>query len=184
LSFLTILGVAAGLAMDAFAVSIASGLVIFRLQIRHILYIASMFALFQAVMPVIGWLAGIGMQGYLMSVSRWIAFGLLAGIGIKMIVESYTLKEKTPDDPTKPTLILILAVATSLDALAAGVSFGLLKLAIIRPVIIIGCVTFIFCFSGVLIGHHFGHLFEQKIEIAGGLILIGIGIKILLSGGV
>ena len=183
MSFLTLLGVAAGLAMDAFAVSIASGLVISRLKIRHILTIASMFALFQAVMPVIGWLAGIGMHGYLMSVSRWIAFGLLAGIGIKMIMESFSFKEKAPGDPTKPAMILMLAVATSLDALAAGVSFGLLELAIIRPVVIIGCVTFLFCFSGVVIGHHSGHLFEQKIEIAGGLILIGIGIRILLTGG-
>jgi putative Mn2+ efflux pump MntP len=183
MNFLSLLLIAAGLAMDAFAVSISSGVIVQHLRLKHVMRIAILFAAFQAVMPVIGWMAGVGIRSHLMSVSRWLAFGLLVAIGIKMIAESFKLKEANgrSEDPTRFLIILGLAVATSLDALAAGVSFALLRVKIIRPAIVIGLVTFGFCFAGVYIGDHFGHFFEQKIEIAGGVILIAIAVKILLS---
>jgi len=184
MNLFSLLVIAAGLAMDAFAVSISSGYIMQRLHLRHVMRIALLFAAFQAVMPLIGWFAGIGIRSYVFEISRWLAFGLLLGIGIKMIIESFKLKDPDAEkaDPTRFFLLLGLALATSLDALAAGVSFALLDVDIIRPALIIGVVTFIFCFAGVYIGDRFGHFFEQKIEIVGGLILIAIAVTILLGG--
>ncbi|MFC1502172.1 manganese efflux pump MntP family protein [bacterium] len=182
MNFLTIVVIAIGLAMDAFAVSVASGFAIRELRIRHALRIAVFFGVFQAVMPIIGWLAGLSLRDWIIHVDHWIAFGLLGFIGIKMIVESSRLdptRKKT--DPLKLIVLLILAVATSIDALVVGLTFAILQVSIFIPILVIGLITFCLSFTGVYIGDHFGHFFERKIEIAGGVILIGIGIKILIE---
>jgi putative Mn2+ efflux pump MntP len=179
---LTILVIAFGLAMDAFAVSIGSGIAIKRLRIEHALRIAIFFGSFQAVMPVVGWLAGIGMKDFISGVDHWIAFGLLSSIGCKMIYESTKMEPgKKHINPLNTSVLLFFSIATSIDALAIGVSFAFLKLAIITPVVVIGVVTFGLSFLGVYVGNRMGHFFEQKIELAGGIILIGIGIKILVE---
>ena len=179
---LTIIIVAFGLAMDAFAVSITSGLTMKHLRINSALRIAAFFGTFQAVMPLIGWLAGLSLQAYIAGIDHWIAFALLSAIGCKMIYESIQMpsKEKTSNLMDVSTL-LILSVATSIDALAVGVSFAFLRLVIITPLLTIGIVTFLLSFFGVFIGNKFGHFVEKRIEIAGGLILIGIGVRILIE---
>lgn len=178
----TILLIAVGLAMDAFAVSIASGLTMTRFRIRYVFRIALAFGLFQAIMPIIGFLAGLSIRDFLASIDHWVAFGMLSFIGCKMIYESISMDSNNKQfNPQDLLLILSLAVATSIDALAVGISLSFLKISIIRPALIIGIVTFAFSFTGVYIGKRIGHLFEKKIEIIGGLILIGIGIRILIE---
>ncbi len=168
--------------MDAFAVSIANGIAMKTLRVRHALLIASFFGGFQAVMPVIGWLAGISLKEILSSIDHWIAFGLLSAVGIKMIYESFKIKEAEEVAQNLTIyLLLMLSIATSIDALAVGLSFAFLDISIFAPVLIIGIVTFVLSYLGVVIGNRFGHLFESKIEIVGGVVLIGIGLKILLE---
>lgn len=179
-----ILLLAVGLAMDALAVSIATGLAIKKLRVRHALTVGAFFGGFQALMPVLGWLGGLGFRQYITGIDHWIAFGLLAAIGAKMIYESVKLKKEEEEkeiDELRLNFMLILAVATSLDALAVGLSLSLLKVAIIEPALIIGAVTFIISFAGVYVGDHIGHFFESKIETVAGLVLIGIGVKILVE---
>jgi putative Mn2+ efflux pump MntP len=178
----TIIFIAFGLAMDAFAVSIACGVTIKNLSIHHALKIAVSFGLFQAIMPLIGWMAGLSLIGIISGFDHWIAFGLLGLIGCKMIYESFKLEkaEKT-FDPLKAYVLLILSITTSIDALAVGLSFGVLRVLILKPVIVIGVVTFSLSLIGVVIGKRVGHFFEKKIELIGGLILIGIGVKILIE---
>ena len=183
MDILSIVLIAVGLAMDAFAVSITSGITIKRLKINNALKIALFFGLFQAVMPIIGWLAGLSLRGYISAIDHWIAFGLLSFIGCKMIYESITVQSSEKEiNPLNVYVLLVLSVATSIDALAVGVSFAFLKVPIITPVIIIGTVTFSLSYLGVYLGDRIGSFFENKIEIAGGLLLIGIGIKILVEG--
>ncbi|MFH1038950.1 MAG: manganese efflux pump MntP family protein [PVC group bacterium] len=171
-----------GLAMDAFAVSIASGFKMKVLNPAHALIIALFFGGFQALMPVIGWAAGVRFRVILSGFDHWAAFGLLAAIGVKMIYESFKLddQEQTDADFNFPVL-LTLSLATSIDALAVGLSLSFLRVAIALPAVIIGTVTFLLSFLGVVLGNKVGHFFERKIEIAGGIILIGIGIKILIE---
>jgi putative Mn2+ efflux pump MntP len=179
---ITIILIALGLSLDAFAVSIASGVAIRDLRIAHALRIALFFGTFQAIMPVIGWLAGIGLQGLISGFDHWIAFGLLGFIGCKMIYESFRLpSERKILDPLSLSVLLILSIATSIDALAVVLSFALLRVAIVTPIIVIGLITFLLSLLGSLVGGRFGHLFERKMELAGGLVLIGIGVKILLE---
>lgn len=179
---ITTLFIAFGLAMDAFAVSITSGIAIKHLKIHHALRISGSFGLFQAFMPLIGWLAGLSLMNYISGVDHWIAFGLLAFIGSKMIYESISLeKTEKETNPLNIYVLLMLSIATSIDALAVGVSFAFLQIAIVTSVIIIGTITFALSFLGVFAGGKFGHIFENKIEIAGGLVLIAIGTKILLE---
>ena len=182
MNIISIIFIAFGLAMDAFAVSIFSGITIKNLKIKHALKIALFFGLFQAFMPVIGWLSGVSLKKYISGIDHWIVFILLLIIGIKMIYESFQIK---PDDqkinPLAVYTLLILSIATSIDALAVGISFAFLEISIIAPVIVIGIITFLLSFSGVLIGDKGRHFFENRIEIVGGIILIGIGIKILLE---
>lgn len=133
-------------------------------------------------MPVIGWLAGLSLRTIISSLDHWIAFGLLFFVGCKMIYESLKLEPgQRTINPLDVSILLMLSIATSIDALAVGVSFAFLKVSIATPVIIIGMVTFILSFTVVYIGDKLGHFFEKRIEIAGGLILIGIGIKILVE---
>lgn len=182
MDLITLIAVAFGLAMDAFAVSVTSGFKIQNLQLRHALRIAFFFGVFQAGMPILGWASGMTIQAAVSRIGPWLAFGLLCLIGGKMIFESGKLRHGTiKKDPLKTSFLLILSIATSIDAFAVGISLACLKVAIVTPVIIIGLVTFILCFIGVYIGEHFGHVLEDRIEFIGGLILIGVGIKILVE---
>lgn len=179
---INIILIAIGLSMDAFAVSITSGLAIKNLKINNALKIALFFGCFQAIMPAMGWLAGLSLRNFISNIDHWIAFCLLFFIGIKMIYEAVKINpDKKEVDPLSNYILFLLAIATSIDALAVGVTFAFLKISIPVPVIIIGITTFLFCFFGVFIGNKFGHVFENKIEIAGGVILIAIGIKILIE---
>lgn len=179
---ITILLIAIGLAMDALAVSITSGLTIKDLRISNALTIALFFGSFQALMPVIGWVAGLSARDLISGIDHWIAFGLLSLIGCKMILSSTRIGSNEKEiDPLNISVLLVLAIATSIDALAVGLSLSFLKMAIVTPAVIIGLVTFVLSFLGVFVGNVSGHFFENKIEIIGGLILIGIGIKIVIE---
>ena len=182
MDFLTITFIAIGLAMDCFAVSITSGITIKNLKVNNALQIALFFGSFQAIMPVVGWFAGRGLRDFITGVDHWVAFGLLGLIGLKMIYESTKLQsDKKEINPLNLYVLSILSLATSIDALAVGVSFAFLKISLVMSMIIIGTITFILSFIGVFVGNRTGHFFENKIELAGGLILIGIGTKILLE---
>jgi manganese efflux pump family protein len=174
--------IAAGLAADSFAVSVSSGSIIDKMRFRHAMRIALFFSFFQALMPWIGWSIGSIANDIFCAVDHWIAFIMLCFIGGKMIYESHTLKEEqNGTNPLNLYVLISLSVATSIDALAVGFTFSFLNIAIIEPILIIGGVTFFFSFAGTYIGASFGHVFEDKIELVGGIILIGIGIKILLE---
>ncbi len=182
MSIPTVILIAMGLSMDAFAVAVTSGFTVTRLKVGHAMRIALFFGVFQAVMPIVGWLAGSGLKEVVKGVDHWIAFALLSAIGAKMIYESRKLnKAGDKADCLKLVVLLTLAVATSIDALAVGLSLSFLKVEILAPSAIIGAVTFLMSFAGVYIGKKFGHFFESKLEVAGGLILIGIGLKILIE---
>ncbi len=180
MDFVSIIFLAIGLAMDAFSVSITRGLTL-KCNIKHALVIALFFGGFQALMPVLGWFSGIQLQGIVSVLAPWIAFALLLGIGLKMIYEGISGGDGDTCAVFSLKELLILSIATSIDAFAVGVSFAFLNIAILEPVIIIGVITFILSLIGVYIGKNIGHLFENKIEIFGGLILIAIGLKILLE---
>jgi len=178
----TIVFIAIGLAMDSFAVSITSGMTTKNLRIMSALRVAIFFGLFQAGMPIIGWLAGLSVIDLISGIDHWVAFGLLSLIGCKMIYEAIKREPREKKmTPMNSYVLLILSVATSIDALAVGLSFAFLKIYIAAPIIVIGTVTFLLSFIGVFAGNKFGHFFEKKIEITGGVILIGIGMKILLE---
>ena len=182
MNFLTIFVVAVGLAMDAFAVSIASGAAYKQLQVRHTLRIALFFGGFQAFMPLIGALAGLSVKDYIADYDHWIAFVILAAVGGKMIYESFKITEAEKNNsPSNILVLLALSVATSIDALAIGITLSLGAASIITAVIVIGLVTFVLSYIGVMIGKKFGHIFENKIEAIGGLVLIILGVKILLE---
>ena len=178
-----LIGIAIGLSMDALAVSVANGIMIKKLRVEHAFRIAFSFGFFQAIMPLIGWAAGITFSAYIKEIDHWVAFGLLVIVGSRMIWESFTNSQK--DEAARnclhfPTL-LILSLATSIDALAVGVSFAFLDMTIWFPILIIGLITFVICFIGVKIGNKLGPIFGNKLGIIGGLVLIGIGIRILIQ---
>lgn len=179
---ITVLFIAFGLAIDAFSVSIASAATTKNLKVNNALKIALFFGSFQAFMPLMGWLAGLSLRDLIAGVDHWIAFALLGLIGCKMIYES-AKKEVSRKEFTSLNVyvLLLLSVATSIDALAVGLSLSLLKVFIVTPVIVIGTVTFILSFLGVFVGNRFGRFLKYKIEIMGGLILIAIGVKILIE---
>jgi putative Mn2+ efflux pump MntP len=181
MDFIVIFLIGVSLSMDALAVSIAAGLTLRRSRIPSALKIGLFFGGFQAIMPFVGWACGIHLLRFIQSIDHWVAFGLLVFIGGKMIYEAFKIEEAEKQDYLHTPVLFVLAVATSIDALAVGLSFALLKVAILAPVIIIGCTTFVISFAGLLLGKQIGHFFEKKIEIAGGIILIGIGIKILVE---
>lgn len=179
---ISILLIALGLAMDAFAVSIVTGSVYRELHVKHAIRMALSFGLFQAVMPVIGFLAGLGLKDYISHVDHWVAFGLLAFVGGKMVYEAFQMESAEKNrDPSNLLILLALSVATSIDALAVGITLSLLTSAICLAVTLIGVVTFGLSFAGVYIGKRFGHFFESRIEVLGGVLLIAIGVKILVE---
>jgi putative Mn2+ efflux pump MntP len=182
MELVTIVVIAVGLAMDSFAVSIVGGTAYKRLQIKHALRIAFFFGSFQAFMPLIGSLAGVTIRGRISNYDHWVAFGLLVAVGAKMIFESFKIKsaEQLPD-PSNLLILLALSVATSIDALAVGVTLSLLVSHVVLAVVVIGVVTFCLSCAGVWIGSKIGHFFENVIEALGGIVLIALGLRILLQ---
>ena len=183
MSLLAILVLAVGLAMNAFAVSLGIGLKQCQVSTRATIRLAWHFGLFQFFMPILGWLAGLSVERWISGVDHWIAFGLLAAIGGKMIYEAlYGDEEKRAEkDPTRGASLVVLSVATSIDALAVGLSLALLGAQIWYPAVIIGVVAFAFTAVGLHVGRRFGSLLGKRMEIVGGLILIGIGVRILVD---
>jgi putative Mn2+ efflux pump MntP len=180
--WITVLLIAVGLAMDAFAVSIVMGSLHKDLRVRHALHMALFFGGFQTFMPVLGFFAGLGLKEYITAFDHWIAFGLLCLVGGKMIYESFRLEAAERNrDPSDLLTLLALSLATSIDALAVGVTFSLLEVSLALAVSIIGMVTFGLSWLGVFLGKRFGYLLGRKAEILGGLILIAIGVKILIE---
>lgn len=190
MEFIELFMIAIGLSMDAFAVAICKGLNMKKVNYKHTFIIALFFGVFQGVMPLIGWLLGRNFEQYITSIDHWIAFILLAFIGGNMIREGLkgdgevseealtTLEHSEKLDLKELT---VMAVATSIDALAIGITFAFLKVSIVPAVSLIGVTTFIISLCGVFIGNYFGVKYKNKAEIAGGVILILIGTKILLS---
>lgn len=170
-----------GLAMDAFAVSICKGLSMKRIDWKKTIIIALYFGLFQAIMPVFGYFLGSTFSGIVQKVDHWIAFILLAIIGGNMIKESRDDEIEKRNDKVNFKTMIILAIATSIDALAVGVTFAFFKVNVLFSIIIIGIITFVLSFVGVIIGNKFGDKFQNKAELTGGIILIIIGLKILLE---
>ena len=176
---IALLGVS--LAMDAFAVSITTGITLKDLRWKHALKVGLFFGGFQFLMPLIGYLAGSTFVRYIEGVDHWIAFVLLAVIGGNMIKESRECEAEKLDSSFAPAAMLPLAVATSIDALAVGVTFAFLQVNIFWAVLFIGVVTFLLSAVGVRVGHVFGVKYKSAAELAGGLILILMGTKILLE---
>ena len=174
--------IAVSLSMDAFAVSICKGLSVGRPRLGHCLICGSWFGGFQALMPLVGWLLGVRFQGLIVSVDHWIAFVLLGLIGFNMVRESRGGEAEELDSSFGLRAMLPLAVATSIDALAVGVTFAFLQVDnIVLAVAFIGVTTFVLSAAGVRVGSVFGSRFKSRAELAGGLILIGMGVKILVE---
>lgn len=175
--------IAVGLSMDAFAVSICKGLSVGRLQLRHMALAGLYFGIFQALMPLVGYGLGTGFADVIEAYDHWIAFGLLALIGGNMVREALRggAEEERQNEDFSMRAMLPLAVATSIDALAVGVSFAFLKTPVLPAVLLIGATTFCFGAAGVKIGNVFGARYRAKAELLGGVILILIGAKILLE---
>lgn len=172
--------IAVGLSMDAFAVSVCKGLSVQKIKPKHYLIVAAYFGGFQALMPLLGYLLGVRFEAMVANVDHWIAFVLLGLIGANMVRESRAGEEKLDDSFTVSTM-LILAVATSIDALAIGVTFAFLGVNIVEAIILIGITTGIISGVGLKIGNVFGSRYKSKAEMAGGIVLILMGIKILVQ---
>ena len=182
MTFLELLLIAVGVSMDAFSVSICKGLTTKRFSWRMALTCGLWFGLFQALMPVVGYFLGAQFARFIESVDHWIAFGLLFLIGANMIREALSHKEGTPvDNSLGFRTMFLLAIATSIDALAVGISFACIQVELWSSVAVIGLTTFVFSVLGVRIGNVFGSKFKKNAEIFGGIILILIGLKILLE---
>lgn len=182
MDIITLLLIALGLAMDAFAVSISTGIILKKISFRQFFRLSFHFGLFQAFMPIIGWLAGLTVEKHIKTYDHWIAFILLAFIGGKMIYEAFREEEEEiKNDPTRGMSLVILSIATSIDAMAVGFSLAVLKVSIWLPSIIIGIITLCMSVLGMNIGKFVGVLFGKRVSIAGGIILLIIGIKILIG---
>lgn len=173
--------VAVGLSMDAFAVAVCKGLAMPRIRWRQAAAIAASFGLFQAVMPVIGWLLGLQFESYITSVDHWIAFVLLCLIGGKMIWDAFHEEAEEFQDRFSWKELMVLSVATSIDAMAVGITFAFLRVKILPSVTMIGCTTCLLSLVGVCVGQKAGGRFKNKAALAGGVILCLIGTKILLE---
>ncbi len=183
MGFVEIFLIGVGLSMDAFAVAVCKGLKMHKINLKQTAVIALFFGGFQALMPTLGYLIGHSFNKYVEKFDHWIAFGLLLFIGGKMIIESV---KNTEDENTGCNFdikeLFLLAVATSIDAFAVGVTFAFLKVNIIYAALLIGLTTFLISAFGVFIGKKFGEVWKKKAEISGGIILIIIGLKILIDG--
>lgn len=173
--------IAVGLSMDAFAVSICKGLSMQKMKYKYAAVTGCYFGGFQALMPLLGYLLGTQFRVYITSIDHWVAFILLSVIGINMIKESRNENIENAGDSFSIKTMTVLSLATSIDALAVGVTFAFLQVDIIPAVSMIGVTTFVFSFIGVKIGNVFGSKFKSKAEFAGGVILVAMGIKILLQ---
>ena len=181
MSFWLLIGIALALAMDAFAVSLASCCRLRRLEAGHVARLALAFGFFQFMMTALGWLAGRGLSRWISAVDHWVAFVLLAIIGGRMMWESFGSHEDSTRDPTRGWLLLTLAVATSIDALAVGISLAVLNVSIWVPSVVIGAVAAALTTIGALFGSRLGRRFGVWAERFGALVLIGIGVKILVD---
>ena len=180
MSLWELLVIAVGLSMDAFAVSVCKGLSVQKVKPKHYLIVAAYFGGFQALMPLLGYLLGVRFEAMVANVDHWIAFVLLGLIGANMVRESRAGEEKLDDSFTVSTMLL-LAIATSIDALAIGVTFAFLGVNIVEAIILIGITTGIISGVGLKIGNVFGSRYKSKAEMAGGIVLILMGIKILVQ---
>ena len=183
MSVITIICIAVGLSMDALAVAIAAAATLSQVSPRHVFRLAFHFGLFQALMPIAGWLAGMQLARFVSTWDHWIAFGLLSFVGGKAIRQALTNSDEAAarDDPTRGLTLVGLAVATSIDALAVGVTLAASRVAVWQPSIIIGCTTCAITAIGMMLGGRLGRRFGKRMEIAGGLVLIAIGLKILID---
>lgn len=181
MSFWELLIIAVGLSMDAFAVAVCKGLSTPQYKIRHSVITGAYFGAFQALMPLLGFLLGTQFADHIIEVDHWIAFALLSIIGINMIRESRSCATSSTSCSYGFRRMTILSLATSIDALAIGITFAFLQVAIVPAVLTIGVTTFVISFLGVRIGSVFGGRLKSKAELAGGLILILMGVKILLE---
>ena len=181
MGFAELLILAVGLSMDAFAVSVCKGLSIRALMPRHAVIVGVWFGAFQALMPLAGWLLGAAFADMIAAVDHWIAFVLLAFIGGNMIREALGHGEEDCDPSLAPLAMLVLAVATSIDALAVGVTFAFLRVDIVPAVALIGVCTFVISAAGVKVGNVFGTRYKSKAELFGGAVLVLIGLRLLLE---
>ncbi len=185
MGFLNIFAIAVALAMDAFAVAIASGVRLKRVSFRQFFRLAWHFGLFQALMPIIGWSAGLTVRDTIERFGHWVAFGLLVYVGVNMIREAFKLKEdaRRHKDPTRGLTLVMLSVATSIDALAVGLTISMLRVSIWTPALIIGVVAGIFTVIGLYLGKSVGSAerLSPIAEVLGGVILLGIAVKIVIE---
>lgn len=182
MEFLSIFLVALGLAADCFAVALSGSIAMVSLSIIQGLRTALAFGVFQGLMPVLGWLAGRTIVGYIEAYDHWLALGLLTFVGGRMIWESFRPEDKPKNtDITRGLTLVLLAVATSIDALAVGLTFAFMQIDIVLATLTIGSVSFVVTIIGLLLGKKVGSLFGKRVEIVGGLILIGIGLKIVIE---
>ncbi|NVO21476.1 MAG: manganese efflux pump [Bacteroidetes bacterium] len=178
---LTIIVIAIGLSFDTFAVSVSSGVILPKITFYEGIRIAIVLAIFQALMPLIGWGMGKGIVTYAKNLDHWIAFVLLSGLGVKMIYESFSKDVAEKLNPLQMKVRVGMAIATSIDALIVGFSFAFLEYRIIMSTFIIGSVTFLVSMLGLLFGKKVGERLGKRMEIIGGIILIAIGLKILIE---
>lgn len=182
MSLLEIALIGVGLAMDAFAVSICKGLAMKKMNYQKAFIIALFFGGFQALMPALGYLLGNAFASKIAAIDHWIAFILLAMIGINMIKEALSKEaDECVDETLRLRDLTMLAIATSVDALAVGITFAFFNVSIVLSTTIIGIITFVICVIGVKVGHVFGEKYKSKAELAGGIILIVMGCKILID---
>ena len=181
MSLLEIIFIGVGLSMDAFAVAVCKGLSMKKINWKNTIIIALYFGIFQALMPVLGYFLGSTLSTFVEKIDHWMAFGLLSIIGINMIKESTDDELEKRNDKVDFKTMIVLAIATSIDALAVGITFAFFKVNLLLAITIIGVVTFVLSIIGVLIGNKFGDKLQNKAELTGGVILIIIGLKILLE---
>jgi len=183
MDILTLFGIAIALAMDAFAVALGAGLILPQLTGRHLFRFGFHFGLFQALMPVLGWMAGTSIRTQIEAFDHWLAFGLLTLVGGKMLWEAWHGEEDKPreGDPTRGLSLVMLSIATSIDALAVGLSLAVLGVTIWTPALVIGLIAGALTVCGMLLGRRLGQAWGPRVEIFGGLVLILIGVKILLE---
>ncbi|OFX56531.1 MAG: hypothetical protein A2046_14310 [Bacteroidetes bacterium GWA2_30_7] len=181
MDYITLLIIALGLSVDSFAISVSCGIMLQEIKLKQSLKIAGFLSVFQGLMPVLGWFAGMSFKSLIQSYDHWVAFGLLLAVGMKMIIDSFRKKSNKKLDPTNTLVLIGFSVATTIDALIVGISFGLLGTSIISASLIIFLVTFIMSMTGLYLGCRFCKLINYKLDVIAGIVLISIGTKILIE---